>query len=63
MKKKETIWINEILEFIVKNSENKEWMDRINKVSFPFTTKYEKFSEKTQYIPYRKIENSDRFSF
>ena len=53
------ITIDDVIEFIVKNSENKEWMDKINKITFPFTTKYEEFSKGTQYIPYRKLDRTD----
>lgn len=58
MKEKE-ITLEDVMFFIIQNSENKEAMDKINKTTFPFTTKYEKFSETTQYIPYRKIDKSE----
>lgn len=32
--------INDVIEFIIKNSNNTEMMDRINKITFPFTSKY-----------------------
>lgn len=53
------ITIDDVIEFIIKNSDKTEWMDKINKVTFPFTTKYAEFSKKTQYIPYRRIERTD----
>ncbi|MBO7716655.1 MAG: hypothetical protein J6S85_24025 [Methanobrevibacter sp.] len=32
--------IEDVIEFIIKNSDNTERMDRINKITFPFTSKY-----------------------
>lgn len=32
--------MDDIVEFIIKNSDKTEWMDRINKITFPFTSKY-----------------------
>lgn len=58
---KEKLTIEDVIEFIVKNSDKTERMDKINKITFPFTTKYAKFSETTQYIPYRKIDKSEEF--
>lgn len=40
------ITIDDVIEFIIKNSENRERMDKINKITFPFTSKYENFSSK-----------------
>lgn len=34
------ITIDDIIEFIIKNCDDTELMDKINKTSFPFTTKY-----------------------
>ena len=53
------ITINDVIEFIIKNSEQTEWMDKINKVTFPFTSKYAEFSKTTQYVPYRKIDKTE----
>jgi len=53
---KEKITIDDVIEFIVKNSDNTEWMDKLNKATFPFTSKYAEFSRTTQYIPIRKID-------
>jgi len=39
--------IEDVIEFIIKNSDNTERMDRINKITFPFTSKYNnKFATK-----------------
>lgn len=57
--KQEEIKIEDVIEFIVKNSDNEERMDKINKVTFPFTSKYKNFAKKTQYIPYRKLEKTE----
>ena len=42
---KEKITIKEIIYFIVENSEDIELMDRINKITFPFTSKYKNFTK------------------
>ena len=55
------ITIDDVIEFIVKNSDKTEWMDKINKVTFTFTSKYAEFSKTTQYIPYRKLDRTDEF--
>ena len=34
------ITIDDVIEFIIRNCDNTELMDKINKTSFPFTTKY-----------------------
>ena len=34
------ITIDDVIEFIIKNCDDRELMDKINKTSFPFTTKY-----------------------
>lgn len=34
------ITIDDVIEFIIKNCDDTELMDKINKTSFPFTTKY-----------------------
>lgn len=45
------IKFEDVIEFIIKNSENREQMDKINKISFPFTTSYEnKYSTKKKNI-------------
>jgi len=59
--KEEEITINDVIEFIIKNSDQTERMDKINKVTFPFTSKYAEFSKTTQYIPYRKIDKSEEY--
>lgn len=61
--RKEGITIDDVIEFIVKNSEHTEWMDKLNKATFPFTSKYAEFSRTTQYIPIRKIDKCDEFNF
>ena len=39
--------IDDVIEFIIKNSDNTQRMDRINKITFPFTSKYDsKFTKK-----------------
>lgn len=53
------ITIDDVIEFIIKNSDKTEWMDKINKITFPFTTKYSEFSKTTQYIPYRKLDRTE----
>ena len=37
---KNEITIDDIIEFIIKNCDNTELMDKISRTSFPFTTKY-----------------------
>jgi hypothetical protein len=45
--KKKMKTIEDVIEFIIKNSDNTERMDRINKITFPFTSKYNnKFTTK-----------------
>ncbi len=39
-KETKEITIDDVIEFIIKNCDNTELMDKINKTSFPFTTKY-----------------------
>ena len=34
------ITIDDVIAFIVKNCDNTEYMDKINRTSFPFTAKY-----------------------
>lgn len=58
---KEKITIDDVIEFIIKNSDKTEWMDKINKITFPFTSKYAEFSKTTQYIPYRKLDRTEEF--
>lgn len=40
------ITIDDILLFIVQNSDNTEVMDKINKATFPFTSKYANYTKK-----------------
>lgn len=40
------ITIDDVIEFIIKNSEETERMDKINKITFPFTSKYERYINK-----------------
>lgn len=40
LKEVKEITIDDIIEFIIKNCDDTELMDKINKTSFPFTTKY-----------------------
>ena len=35
------ITFDDVMEFIIKNSDNRERMDKLNKITFPFTTSYE----------------------
>lgn len=35
------IKFEDVIEFIVKNSDKRERMDKLNKITFPFTTSYE----------------------
>lgn len=37
---KNEITIDDVIEFIIRNCDNREAMDKISKTSFPFTTKY-----------------------
>ena len=37
---KDEITIDDIIEFIIKHCDDRKLMDKINKTSFPFTTKY-----------------------
>lgn len=39
----ETITLEDILYWIVINSDNTEAIDKINKATFPFTTRYKEF--------------------
>ena len=55
------IKLEDVIEFIIKNSDKTEWMDKINKITFPFTSKYAEFSKTTQYIPYRKLDRTEEF--
>ena len=34
------ITLDDVIAFIVKNCDNTEYMDKINRTSFPFTAKY-----------------------
>ncbi|MBO7713852.1 MAG: hypothetical protein J6S85_09810 [Methanobrevibacter sp.] len=58
------ITLSDVIEFIVKNSENKERMDKINKITFPFTTKYASFSN-NQTVSYKRVQlnNDNDFDF
>ena len=35
------ITFEDVIEFVVKNSDHRERMDKLNKITFPFTTSYE----------------------
>ena len=37
---KNEITIDDVIEFIIRNCDDREAMDKISKTSFPFTTKY-----------------------
>ena len=37
---KNEITIDDVIEFIIKNCDDRELMDKISRTSFPFTTKY-----------------------
>lgn len=37
---KEEITLDDVIEFIIKNCDDREAMDKISRTSFPFTTKY-----------------------
>ena len=37
---KDEITIDDVIEFIIKNCDNTELMDKISRVSFPFSSKY-----------------------
>ena len=37
---KDEITIDDVIEFIIKNCDDREAMDKISRTSFPFTTKY-----------------------
>ena len=43
MQEKE-ITIKDVMEFIFTNCNNTEMMDKINRITFPFTSKFEKYS-------------------
>lgn len=53
---KKEITFEDVVKFIIENSEETEMMDKINKITFPFTSKYDGFCKKTQYIPVTKVE-------
>ena len=36
------ITLEDVIEFIIKNSEETEWMDKINNLTFPFTSKFKR---------------------
>jgi hypothetical protein len=38
--KKEEITFTDVVEFIARNSDETFWMDKLNKLTFPFTSKY-----------------------
>lgn len=38
--KKEEITFTDVVEFIARNSDQTAWMDKLNKLTFPFTSKY-----------------------
>ena len=52
---------NDVISFIIQNCEDTELMDKINRITFPFTSKYRDFSKTTQYIPYRKLDKTRDF--
>lgn len=37
---KEEITLDDVIEFIIRNCDDREAMDKISRTSFPFTTKY-----------------------
>ena len=37
---KNEITLDDVIEFIIRNCDNTEYMDKISRTSFPFTTKY-----------------------
>lgn len=41
--------LNNVIEFIIKNSDKTERMDRINKITFPFTSKYNSRFKKSEF--------------
>lgn len=51
----------DVISFIIQNCEDTELMDKINRITFPFTSKYRDFSKTTQYIPYRKLDKTRDF--
>lgn len=38
--KKEEITFTDVVEWIARNSDQTAWMDKLNKLTFPFTSKY-----------------------
>lgn len=46
------ITFEDVIEFVIKNSENRERMDKLNKITFPFTTSYEKKYSTKSYTTY-----------
>lgn len=46
------ITFEDVIEFVIKNSDKRERMDKLNKITFPFTTSYENkyWKKKTDYI-------------
>lgn len=45
------IKFEDVIEFVIKNSDHRERMDKLNKITFPFTTSYEnKYSKKKSEI-------------
>jgi len=42
MNNKMKITLEDVIEFIIKNSEETEWMDKINNLTFPFTSKFKR---------------------
>lgn len=53
---KDEITIDDVIEFIIKNCDNTELMDKISRVSFPFSSKYlngdKKRKEREQHYGY-----------
>lgn len=40
------ITLDDIIEWVIKNSENRKAIDKINTITFPFTTKYLSFNKR-----------------
>lgn len=53
------ITFEDVMEFVIKNSDHREWMDKLNKITFPFTTSYEnKYWKKNDFKIWWRYEPS-----
>lgn len=53
--KKTEITVEEVIDFIIKNSDNTKIIDKINKITFPFTSKFRDYQEKKEEKQERRL--------